>query len=41
MKRLMDLVERLDYTLMQGTLEQDISALVYDSRKVEPGCIFV
>ena len=41
MKRLMDLCERRDYTLMQGTLEQDISALVYDSRKVEPGCIFV
>ena len=41
MKKLMDLVARMSYTLMQGTLEQDISALVYDSRKVEPGCAFV
>ena len=33
MKRLMDLVERLDYTLMQGTLEQDISALGQPQRQ--------
>ena len=41
MKRLMDLVARMSYILMQGTLEKDISCVTYDSRKVEPGCVFV
>ena len=41
MKRLMDLVARMSYILMQGTLEKDISSVTYDSRKVEPGCVFV
>ncbi len=41
MRTLMELVARMSYTLMQGTLEKPISRVVYDSRKVEPGCIFV
>lgn len=41
MKRLMDLVARMSYILMQGTLEKDITSVTYDSRKVEPGCVFV
>ena len=41
MKKLIDLVFRMNYTLRQGSLDSDISAVVYDSRKAEPGCIFV
>lgn len=35
------LVEELDYTLMAGSLDTEITTLVYDSRKVIPGSIFV
>ncbi|MCD8146566.1 MAG: UDP-N-acetylmuramoyl-L-alanyl-D-glutamate--2,6-diaminopimelate ligase [Clostridiales bacterium] len=39
--KLIDLVFRMNYTLVQGSLDSDISALVYDSRKAVPGCIFI
>ncbi|MCC8075353.1 MAG: UDP-N-acetylmuramoyl-L-alanyl-D-glutamate--2,6-diaminopimelate ligase [Clostridiales bacterium] len=39
--KLIDLVFRMNYTLVQGSLDSEISALVYDSRKAVPGCIFV
>ena len=35
------LVEKLDYTLLAGELDTEITTLVYDSRKVEKGSIFV
>lgn len=35
------LVEKLDYTLVQGDVEREITTLVYDSRKVEEGSVFV
>lgn len=35
------LVEKLEYTLLAGSLDAEISTLVYDSRKVEKGSIFV
>lgn len=35
------LVEKLDYTLLAGELDTEISTLVYDSRKVEKGSVFV
>lgn len=35
------LVEKLNYTLLAGELDTEITTLVYDSRKVEPGSIFV
>ena len=38
---LRDLLEKMEYECLQGSLEQEITALVYDSRKVEPGCAFV
>ena len=41
MKKLIDLVFRMNYTLRQGTLDNDITAVVYDSRKAQKGCIFV
>ena len=41
MRSLLDLVPKMSYTLIQGKLDRQISELVYDSRKVTPGCIFV
>ncbi len=41
MKNLDGLFERLDYKLLQGSLEGEITSLVYDSRRAEAGCIFV
>lgn len=41
MKNVKDLFERFDYQLIQGSMEGEISALVYDSRKVTEGCMFV
>ena len=38
---LRDLLKDMEYECLQGSLEQEITALVYDSRKVEPGCAFV
>lgn len=35
------LVEKLEYTILAGNLDVEISSLVYDSRKVKPGSIFV
>ncbi len=35
------LVEKLEYTLLAGSLDTEITALVYDSRKVVDGSIFV
>ncbi len=39
--KLSTLLERMDYTLLQGTLETDITSLVYDSRKATSGSLFV
>lgn len=39
--KLIDLVFRMNYTLVQGTLEREISEVIYDSRKATPGCIFL
>ncbi len=39
--RLENLLEELSYTLVQGTLDREISSLVHDSRKMAPGGVFV
>ncbi|MBP5281369.1 MAG: UDP-N-acetylmuramyl-tripeptide synthetase, partial [Lachnospiraceae bacterium] len=39
--KLRDLLKDMEYECLQGSLEQEIGALVYDSRKVEAGCVFV
>ncbi len=39
--KIKELIERMDYELLTGTLETEISTLVYDSRKVENGSVFV
>lgn len=41
MEKLKNLLERLDYTVVQGEIEIEITELVYDSRKVSEGCLFV
>lgn len=41
MERLEKLLERLDYTVVQGSTDIEITELVYDSRKLQPGCLFV
>ena len=35
------ITERMDYQLLSGSIRQEITALVYDSRKIVPGCMFV
>ena len=39
--KLTELIQDMAYTLMAGTLDTDITALEYDSRKVIPGSLFV
>lgn len=41
MKHLRNLLEKIDYEILQGDVERDITALIYDSRKVKEGCAFV
>lgn len=38
--KLSQLLERMDYRLVQGSLDTEITSLAYDSRKVEPGSAF-
>lgn len=41
MEKLTSLLERLDYEIVQGSTEIEITDLVYDSRKITKGCLFV
>ena len=41
MKNISLLVEKLDYEVLQGSLEGEISELVYDTRKVTKDAMFV
>lgn len=38
-KKLTELLEHLEYELVQGTLDREIPAVVYDSRKVCSGML--
>ncbi|MGN0305683.1 MAG: UDP-N-acetylmuramoyl-L-alanyl-D-glutamate--2,6-diaminopimelate ligase [Lachnospiraceae bacterium] len=38
---LVQLLENLSYEVIQGSVEKEISALVYDSRKLQEGCLFI
>ena len=40
-KRLTELLDKLEYEVLQGTTDREITAVVYDSRKVTPGCLFL
>ena len=35
------LLQRLDYTVVQGCIDVTVTELVFDSRKAVPGCVFV
>lgn len=39
--RLSDLLEKIPYTLVQGSADTEVGTLVYDSRKVEKDSVFV
>lgn len=39
--KLTDLLERMQYECVQGSVDTEVTTLVYDSRKAEPGCVFV
>ena len=39
--KLSALLERLEYTCCQGTVEQEVSTVVYDSRKVQENSLFI
>ena len=41
MKYLSDILKGLPFTELQGSADMEISAIVFDSRKVVPGCLFV
>lgn len=41
MKRLQDLLEKLDYKCLQGNMDVEISGVIYDSRKVCEDCLFI
>lgn len=39
--KLTRLLERLDYEILQGSTDIETTTLINDSRKAEPGCVFV
>ncbi len=41
MKYLSDILEGLAFTELQGSADVEITGIVFDSRKVVPGCLFV
>ena len=41
MFRCKDLVEKLDYEVVQGLLDREVTDVVYDSRKVSEGCLYI
>lgn len=41
MKALKTLLEKLEFTCERGSLDRQVSAVVYDSRKAKEGCLFL
>ncbi len=41
MALLKDLLKEITYEVLQGGIEKEVSAVVYDSRKVTEGCMFI
>src|SRR6195952_4907539 len=41
MRYLSEILEGLAFTELQGSVDVEISEVVFDSRKVVPGCLFV
>ena len=40
MKKLNQLLERISYTCIQGSIDTEVMDIVNDSRKITPGCLF-
>ena len=38
--KLISLLEKLEYTCLQGSTDQEVKNVIYDSRKVEEGSLF-
>ena len=36
-----DLIEKLEYTCVRGSIEREITSVEMDSRKLAPGCLFI
>lgn len=41
MKKLTDLLEKIQYKCVQGSLDKEITSVIFDSRKAEPGALFL
>jgi UDP-N-acetylmuramoyl-L-alanyl-D-glutamate--2,6-diaminopimelate ligase len=41
MKKLKDLLKEIPYSLVKGSLDTDVSDIIYDSRKVKENCAFL
>lgn len=39
--RLEDLLKRVEYTCLQGSLDREVGQVVYDSRKISEDCLFI
>ena len=39
--KLVSLLEKLEYTCLQGSTDQEVKNVIYDSRKVEEGSLFI
>lgn len=39
--RLLDLLEGISWECLQGSTDADVAAVVYDSRKIDRGCLFI
>ena len=39
--KLSALLEKLEYECLQGNVETEVSGVVYDSRKIKEGCLFI
>lgn len=39
--KLTQILETLEYEVLQGTTDRDVTAVIYDSRKVTVGCLFL
>ena len=41
MKTIKELVNKLDYTCICGEVDREITQVIYDSRKIVEGCLFI
>lgn len=41
MKTIHELLDCITYEVLQGTVEKEVTKVVYDSRKIEEGCLFI